>query len=472
MVPLINSSARMLRHSLMLLGLFVAYSTCSPAFAQRTDDKTIDRILAIVDEDILLQSELETQYEIFTQKGGRDDGTQRCTILENMVMAKLLLAKAKLDSLKITDEQVESELNRRIGSLVQEIGSVQRFEQINGRSMLEFKNDLRPRVKDQILMEMQKNKIYGDVSVTPREVKTFFEDIPRDSLPFLPAEVEMSHIVIIPKASRANVQRAREDLGQIRRDINSGLIVFEAAAKKYSDDIASARQGGYLGEFGRGDMVPEFEDVVYNLKEGQVSEVFESSFGFHIIRLNKRTGDRVEASHILVKPRITSEDDEAARQQLLFIRSRVLQDSLTFSQAAARYSNDKMTKDGSGMLLDAQTGEPRIPLDRLPADLFFKIDPMTVGQISEPLEYLIQENEIKKAWQIIFLRNRTVPHRANLKDDYQKFYKAALQSKQAGELDRWFSKAKEQVFVDIKPGECFQALQDWNSATNSTATRP
>jgi peptidyl-prolyl cis-trans isomerase SurA len=428
-----------------------------------TTGSQIDKIVAVVDNEIILESEIETQMQLFLAKGGKDDGEQRCKIFENILMSKLLLAKAKLDSLSVTDEQVESELQRRLGALVAEVGSVDNFEKINGRSLLEFRNEIRPKIKDQLLIEAQRNKILGTITITPSEVKRFYNDIPQDSLPYLPAEVEISHIVIIPKPSNEAMASARNMLADLRQKIQAGALTFEEAAKKYSDDFVSARNGGYMGEFGRGDMVSEFEDVAFNLKDGQISEVFQSEYGYHIILLKKRVGDRVEASHILVKPRLNTSDDELAKNKLSSIRQRILIDSLTFGKAARLYSDDKASKDASGLILDPATGNPRIPIDRLPADLFFKIDRMRVGEIGQPEEYLVQENEIKRAWHILWLRNRTLPHRSNLKEDYQKFFQAALQARQNQELEKWFAKAREQVYIELRPNACFQALQLWET---------
>ncbi len=422
--------------------------------------QVLDRILAIIDEDVILESELENQVTYLKKMGEEDDeGTLRCFVFESMLTNKLLLAKARLDSLKVNDEQVENELNRRLSMFVMQSGGEAEFEKIMGKSILQFKIELRPKIKEQLLIDQQKNKITDNVQITPKEIRQFFNQIPTDSLPFLPAEVEAYQIIIVPKPSQENKEKAKAKLKNIRSQIMAGSA-FEDMAKFYSEDVESARQGGSLGEFKKGQMVPEFDDVVFSLKEGEISEVFETQYGFHIVKLHKIMGDRAKASHILISPEKNFKDEELALEKIQKIRQEIL-DSTKFEIAATKYSDDPQTKMYGGLIMNPQNGEPRVPLDQLEPEVYLTIDKMKEGDISEPKEFYSKNPRIGKAYHIIYLKKKYPPHLASLEQDYTKFKQAALQAKKMEVMEKWFLKAKEQVYIDIKDNDCKQALENW-----------
>lgn len=430
----------------------------APAAAQ--ERRVLDRVLAVIDEEIVLESDLNNQYEYLLKNGRKDEGDLRCRVFEQLLTNKLLLARARLDSLTVTDGQIEEELNRRVQTMVAQVGSEDALAEIYGKSLIEMRMDLRPVITDELLIDMQKRKVMEGVEVTPREVRRFFSDIPADSLPYFPAEVELSHIVIRPQPSEENRQAAREKLARLREKLVKGEISFADAAAKNSQDYGSAKRGGSLGRFGRGEMVPEFEEVVYNLEEGQISTVFQSPYGYHIVKLVKRVGDEVEAAHVLIRPEVDLLDEEKALQKLRDLRKRVLADSLSFEQAAREFSDDRATKDNGGRILTS-TGDYRVPLDQLDADLYLKIDNMKPGEISEPIEFIFAQGELSKAWRIVFLQKKLPPHRANLKDDYMKFQQGAKQARQTKTLEEWFAKTKEQVYIELKDMSCASALKNW-----------
>ncbi len=438
-----------------ILALFATASVFLSLAAQ-----PLDRVLAVVEEDVILLSDLQSQYHYYLNNGQKDDGTLACRIFETLLTSRMLLAKARLDSLTVGEDQINAELNRRINVIVSQLGSVEKLEEIYKKSVLEIKLELKKNIEEELLIEEQRQKIIAGINVTPKEVKDFFHSIPKDSLPDVGATVEISHISMRPQPSEASKKEARSDLEKILSDIKAKKISFEEAAKKYSHDAASAKQFGFLGEFGRGDMVPEFEEVVFNLAPDQVSPVFESPYGFHIVKLLSRSGDRVKASHILIRPRIDEADEKKVEKRLAEIRELILSDSLKFHEAARRYSDDVRTKDNGGIIAN-NAGETRIPFDQLDADLYFKVDKMKPGDISEPLPYIAQEGELVRAYHLVYLRKRHAPHRANYKDDYQMFQKAALQAKQAEELEKWLVKNRKQIYLDVRFDECAQAIQDW-----------
>lgn len=441
----------MYRKLLLLISLIVPAAVMA--------QQQVDGIIAILDNNIILRSELENQLIYLKSNGEKDDGTLRCRTFEELLSNKLLLSKAQLDSLKVSDDQIESELSRRIENFVQYFGSVAKLEENYRKSLVELKMELRPEIRDLLLVEQQKAKITEDVTVTPKEVKAYFNSIPKDSIPYLPAEVTLNHIVIIPPISEKNKKEAREKLADVRHQILFEKMKFAEMAKYYSQD-GSAQQGGYLGEFTRGRMVPEFEEVVFNLKEGEVSEVFETEFGFHIVQLHKRVGETVSASHILVRPRREKADEEPAINRLKEIKAMILTDTISFEKAASRYSEDRESKDCGGCILNPATGENKIPLDALDAEMFFKVDKLKAGEISEPMELIMRDGS--KAFHIVKLKARYLPHSANLKDDYQKLHKAALQEKKDEAVEQWFDTARRQVFIEVKYSECANAVKTWN----------
>lgn len=419
-----------------------------------------DRILAIVDKEVILESDLESQVEYLKKTEEIDDEHAiRCLVFENLLTNKLLLAKARLDSLKVSDEQVENEVNRRLSILVMQAGGESNFEQITKKSVLQFKIELRPKILEQMLIEQQKSKITENIKVTPKEVQVFFEQIPKDSLPYLPAEVEAYKIIVYPKASEESKQAAKLKIQDIRKQILGGSS-FEDLAKFYSQDYESAKQGGYLGEFKKGQMVPEFEEVAFSLKENEISEVFETSYGYHIIKLHKILGDHCKASHILIVPEKGPQDEQKALERLKQIRQEIM-DSLKFEVAASRYSEDAQSKMYGGMILNPSTGEPRVPIDQLDPEIYLTIDKMKEGDISEPKEFLPKNPSLSKGYQIIYLKKIYPPHKASLENDYGKFKQLTLQNKQMEALEKWFKKAKEQVYIEIKDSSCKQALENW-----------
>lgn len=441
----------MYRKLLLLISLIVPATVMA--------QQQVDGIIAILDNNVILRSELENQLIYLKSNGEKDDGTLRCRTFEELLSNKLLLSKAQLDSLKVSDDQIESELTRRIENFVQYFGSVAKLEENYRKSLVELKIELRPEIRDLLMVEQQKAQITEDVTVTPKEVKAYYNAIPKDSIPYLPAEVTLNHIVIIPPISEKNKKEAREKLADVRHQILFEKMKFAEMAKYYSQD-GSAQQGGYLGEFTRGRMVPAFEEVVFNLKEGEVSEVFETEFGFHIVQLHKRVGETVSASHILVRPRREKADEEPAINRLKEIKAMILTDTLSFEKAAALYSEDRESKDCGGCILNPATGENKIPLDALDAEMFFKVDKLKAGEISEPMELIMRDGT--KAFHIVKLKARYLPHSANLKDDYQKLHKAALQEKKDEAVEQWFDTARRQVFIEVKYSECANAVKTWN----------
>ena len=433
--------------------LFLVVVMAIPARAQ-----VLDRVIAVIGEEIILESDVENQYNYMIINGQKDDGTLRCQVMDNLIVGKLLLNKAQQDSIEVSDEEVTSEIDSRTNTILSQLDDPNDFEEIYGKSVYEFKAEVRDDIRNEILTDRMRSSVMSDVSCTPREVREFYESIDKDSLGLLPAEVELNHILAIPPFSEESKQAAKEKLTEVRRKLVEENARFEEMALQFSMD-GSARSGGDLGTVMRGQMVPDFEEVVYSLRIGDISQVFETEFGYHIAKVTERKGEILKASHILIIPSRSTNGDSLAIAKLNKALDLVSSDSLTFEQAAILFSEDRSTKDCGGCISNPQTGELRIPMDLLDADLFFKIDEMEEGEISDPMEYMMPDGS--PAFHVLYLKNKIPPHVPNMKDDYNKIYNATIQVKQAQVFDEWLTSAKKNIYIHIKPTECSNALKNW-----------
>ena len=416
----------------------------------RSGQQMLDGIIVKVDNQIILKSDVDG---IVAQEQARAQGKPlppdlRCRVLQSLVLNKLMLARADIDSVTVTDTRVNGELDRRMNYFVQQVGSEKKLEELYNKPVRVLKEDLRPQVRDQLVQQEMQEKISGKVTVTPREVKEYFDKIPKDSLPYYSTEVEVGQIVIPAQVNEKAKQAAIAQLNDLRGRIQAGES-FEELAKKYSQDPGSAAQGGYLGLFKKGELVPEYEAASRKLEPGQLSPVVESQFGFHLIQLIERKGDQYSTRHILLKPTTGTADANEAATKLTRIRKQILGDSLSFAKAAKDNSTDKATSGNGGLLANRQDGGSKLPLDKLDPAIFFTIDTMKVGHITPPLAYRTDDG--KDAMRILYLKSNTPPHQANLLDDYQKISQAALNEKKSKALEQWYEKNRNTVYLEVAP---------------------
>jgi peptidyl-prolyl cis-trans isomerase SurA len=348
----------------------------------------------------------------------------------------------------VTDTRVNGELDRRMNYFVQQVGSEKKLEELYNKPVRVLKEDLRPQVRDQLVQQEMQEKISGKVTVTPREVKEYFDKIPKDSLPYYSTEVEVGQIVIPAQVNEKAKQAAITQLNDLRGRIQAGES-FEELAKKYSQDPGSGAQGGYLGYFKKGELVPEYEAASRKLEPGQLSPIVESQFGFHLIQLIERKGDQYSTRHILLKPSTGEADANEAAAKLTRIRKQILSDSISFAKAAKDNSTDKNSSGNGGLLANRQDGGSKLPLDKLDPAIFFTIDTMKVGHITPPLAYRTDDG--KDAMRILYLKSNTPPHQANLLDDYQKISAAALNEKKSKALEEWYEKNRNTVYLEVAP---------------------
>jgi peptidyl-prolyl cis-trans isomerase SurA len=424
-----------------LLSFLAIALTVSSARAQ-----VIDEIVAVIGNEIVLYSDIQIQKsQIKAQgfKGTLDD----CQVLEEILFEKLMLNQSKVDSLEVTDDMVEGQLNRRMDVFIRQIGSVEALEEYYGKSMGEIREDFFDVLKDQLMVQRMESEISADINVTPSDVQDFFNEIPKDSLPYVNASVQMAQIVKYPDVSTKEKERVRAELMEFKEQVETGQEEFETLAALYSDDPGSAAKGGALGMQSRGTWVPEFDAVAFNLEEGQVSTPFKTDYGFHIMQLLERRGEMYNANHILLIPEVSSDGLNRARTDLDSIRTLVVRDSVSFALAANKYSDDETTKNQNGSLVNQATGSTIFEMDDIDPTLFPVIDTMQVGSVSGPVYFQTRSNE--KGYRIIKLMNRTEPHRANLTDDYQSLQNMATERLRAQAMDKWVRERIDEAFVKI-----------------------
>lgn len=410
-----------------------------------TEGVVIDKIIAKVDDGIVLKSELDRAYNEFLSRGEILPGDPKCQILESLVINKLMVAKAEIDSIYVLDVEVESNLDQRMAYFIQQIGSEERLEEVYDKTIEEFKEELFDQIKEQMIVQRMQGTIGEDISVTPAEVKRFYNKIPLDSLPYFSTEVTLSQIAKIPEINDQSKSEIKAQLLDFKKRVEAGES-FGALAKKYSMDPGSAANGGELGFFKRGELAPEFEAASLSMKPNEISQPVETQFGFHLIQLIERRGNTYNARHILTIPKPTSGDTELAKEYLDSLRLLVLNDSAKFEMLAKEYSDDKSTSGNGGYLSDA-TGALRVSVEELEPTLFFTIDTMTVGTISKPLEYRMPDGS--DAVRIILFEDQVAPHQANLIDDYQKIRAATLANKRNKIMSDWFSDVQKEVYIRI-----------------------
>lgn len=420
-------------------------SAASGAFAQ-SKNQVIDKIVAKVDNYIALKSEVDLAHLDMRSRGQFNRSVDKCEVLRQIVQNKLMLAKAEIDSIEVSDVQVSQELDNRMQYMVQQLGSEEEIERYYNKPLSQFKAELKDKMREQLVVREVTRQITLDVEVTPAEVKNFFNKLPADSLPFFSTEVSVGHIVKLPEVSKEQKESVQRRLNEIREKIISGEATFAEMAEKHSEDPGSAAQGGELGFRKRGELVPAYEATALRMKPGEISKPIESDFGFHVIQLIERRGNTFSTRHILMKPNSSAEDIIRAEAYLDSLRNEIAEGNIAFSKAAKEYSEDQLTKSTGGYFLDAE-GSTRISVEELDPSVFFVIDTMQVGTVSKPIPYRTEQGE--DAVRIVYYKSRLKPHRANLKDDYQKIQAAALSEKKNRIVARWFEEAVNDVYIDI-----------------------
>ena len=405
-----------------------------------------DKIAGIVGDKIVLRSEILNYIDDIKRQGGEVPEDAECYLLEKMMADKALILQAEKDSLPVSDEEVEAELDQRIRYFIMQYGGKEAFEQIAGRTIYQVKEDFRKSIKDGRLAQAMRKSIVENIKITPTEVRNFFDKIPKDSLRFYEMELVVGQIVIYPKAGRELEKFAQDELLDYKKQIESGQKSFETMAKLYTEDPGSKQTGGrYEINKNEKSWDPSFKNAAFRLKDGQISPVIKSKFGYHIIQMVSRNGDDAVIRHILRVPQITDEDVELAKTKLDSIRARLIAGTLTFGEAVDKYSEDENSKFTAGLLSGA--GGSYVTIDELDKDLVNDLNKLKIGEYSTPLTF--KDEREKMGVRIVNLRSKTEPHRENLKDDYNKIAIRALEEKKQKAVEKWFENKLPTYYIMV-----------------------
>ena len=422
------------------------------AIAQNTGNGVVvDKVIAIVGQNMIKQSELEgalLQQKMNSKLIIEDEFATKCDLLEGMLINKLMLHQAEVDSIEVTDDEVNREMDNRIRYMISAYGSQENLERQMRKSLSEIKDYFKDVIRDNIMISQIEQKLTGTLSVTPQEVVDFYNSIPKDSLPTIEQEYEFSQIVKIPQISEEEKESVKARLNDYRERILKGTK-FSTIATLYSEDPASAKKGGELGFFSRGDMVGEFENAAFALQDGEISPIIETKYGFHIIQMIERRGNQVNCRHILLQPKVTSQQLGEAYKELEEIKEKIDKGEITFEEAIVKYSDDP-SKVNQGLVINPYNASAIFTKDAINETMFNveKVDfnAMKQGEITKPVKF---KTELSEAYRLIKVNRKTDAHKVDLTLDYDKVQASALDNKKTEIIKEWANKRLKKTYVKI-----------------------
>jgi len=407
--------------------------------------QSVDKVEAVLGDEIILTSEIESQYMQYLSQGNVKSTEIRCKIVEDLLFQKLMINQARFDSLVISEEEIETEINKRLSYFESQLGSVAKVEEYFGKSKSEIEMELTKVIEDQFLAQRMQTQLTSSIKVTPAEVKEAYSLLSDAEIPTMPTQVEVAQIVVKPEITTQQKDKIRTKLNSFRDRVYKGED-FKMLATLYSDDPGSATKGGELGFVNRGDLVPEFERAAFRLKEGEISEVVESQFGHHIVQLIERRGEQINVRHILIKTKVNATALHAAKQKMDDIAKQISEGTLTFDEAVSKYSDDE-NKGNGGLLLNPNTMSTLHTLDDMAPALRLVVDNLAKGGVSSPA--VIQMQDENKAYRILRLNKKVETHKANLVDDFAKIKEYAINAKKQETLDVWVNKTIAKTYIRL-----------------------
>jgi peptidyl-prolyl cis-trans isomerase SurA len=452
--------------------VFLFLTACGIVSVASAQNKKVvaDKILGIVGDKIILYSDVQNSIADIARQGGNIPENAQCSVLEQALISKVLMLQAQKDSLIITEEEVEAELDQRVRYFINQYGTQEAVESLAGKTIYQIKDDARESVKENKLAQAMQRKIVDNIKITPSEVKVYFDRVPKDSLPFFESEVEIGQIVVYPKASRDLEKYVQDELGNYKRQIEAKLITFAQAAQKYSEDPGTKDRGGQF-QVNRNDksVDPTFLSTAFRLKEGEISPVFKSKFGYHIIQMVQRNGDDALVRHILRIAPITDAEINQSISKLDSVRSKLIAATIDFNNAAGKYSEDESAKY-SGPYIISRDGDTYNNIDELDKDVVAMLSKIKIGEYSQPTLFT-DERTGKKGVRILYLKSRSEPHRMNLRDDYNKISTAALEEKKYLALEKWMNAHIPNYYIMVDPEEAScPKLDKWVNAQKTYAS--
>jgi peptidyl-prolyl cis-trans isomerase SurA len=422
--------------------------TFSFFFATAQTKKVIaDKIIAVVGDKIILKSDIDNSLIDMKRQGIEVPANAKCLTLEQAMGIKALVLQSEKDSLPITEEEVEIDIDNQIRNFIGQYGSKEELEKVAGKSVYQLKEDFKQGFKERKQAQAMRGKIIEGITITPNEVKKYFDKIPTDSLPLYESELEIGQIVSYPKASRDAEEYCIDQLKEYKVRAETGKSDFKTLANMYTEDPGSKDRGGqYEVNRNQRDYDPTWLSKGFTLKEGQISNPFKTKFGYHIIQLVSRAGDDAVLRHILKVPQVTKIELKAGFDKLDSIRALLIAGTLSFGEAVSKYSDDEGSKFNAGGI-SARDGSSFLTIDQLDKDMVVMLKDLKVGQYSQPTEYVDERG--RKGLRIVFLKAQTSPHRENLKDDYNRVSSRALEEKKNEALENWFTKKIPTYYIMI-----------------------
>lgn len=433
-------------HKLLTILLSLLFIT----LANSQNYKVIDQVIWVVGDEPILYSDVENEIQRRKYEKTPIEGDPYCTIPEQIAIQKLFIAGAKLDSLTVSDASVEQQVESRIRYFVGQIGSKEKLEEYFNKSINKIKEEMSNTVRDQLLMQQMQQHIISSIRISPQDVKRFYDNMPKDSIPNIPEMVEIQILGLYPEITLAEEERIKSQLRDFREKIESGYYQFSTLAILYSEDRASALQGGELGFMTKGKLVPEFANMAFSLYDpSKVSRIVKTEFGYHIIQLIERKNDQVNCRHILLIPKIGIKEKQEASSKLDSIATEIRNNNISFAQAVLEFSEDENTRQNEGIMINAQNGTTKFQLQDLPSDIARTVYSMKEGEISAPFIY---KNESGKEMAcIIRLKSRIKAHKANPQDDYQTLKDLVAATKSQKLIEQWIKEKQQETYILISP---------------------
>lgn len=433
-----------IRNLSLLCLLWVSVTVCA-------QDNVIDEVVWVVGDEAILKSDIEEERIRAQYEGEKLDGDPYCVIPERLAIQKLFLHQAAIDSIEVSESDVLSRVEQQTNFYISQIGSKEKMEEYFNKTSTQIREQLQDNIRDGLMVQEMQRKLVGEIKITPAQVRRYFKDLPADSIPYIPTQVEVQIITIEPKIPQEEIDRVKGQLREYTDRINSGNTQFSTLARLYSEDPGSAMNGGEMDFVGRGMLDPAFANVAFNLTDPKkVSKIVESEYGYHIIQLIEKRGDRIKVRHLLLKPKVADEDLIAATARLDSIADDIRNSKFTFEEAAQYISSDKDTRNNHGLMPNKNSGTSKFQMQELPSEVAKVVDQMNVGEISKA--FVMINDKGKETCAIVKLKTRINGHKATITDDYQQLKEVVLEKQRAEKLDKWIREKQKSTYVRINEG--------------------
>jgi len=453
-----------------VFSLIIGLIALSGLTSMQAQDNIIDEVIWVVGDNAILRSDVENTILQMQFEDQKIEGDPYCTIPEQMAIQKLYLHQAKLDSVDVSDSEAFALVERQINQSISRAGSKEKLEEYLGKPVSAIREEWRQTVREQKMVQLMQQKLVGTVKVTPGEVRAFYNRIPQDSLPFIPTTVEVQVITKEPTISLEETDDIKRRLREYTEQVTSGQREFSTLARLWSEDVVTAKNGGEMGFQGKGTFVPEFAAAAFDLNDPKkVSRIVETEYGFHIIQLIEKRGDRINARHILLKPKVSKEELEDARLKLDSIRTDIIDEKFTFEEAATYLSQDKDTRNNKGLMVNQgkdryytdRIGTSRFQMEELPAEIARAINNLQVGDVSKP--FTLINSKQKEVTAIVKLKSRTEGHKASLSEDFQSLKSMVEEEKREQLLEKWITQKQKETYIRINENwkNCDFQIKGW-----------